>query len=69
MAKLILTKNEGNPYNDNGVCVFGYFDGTPTRAELRRAGGGGDGFTDPERVDDDVSKRAGLQRWLLAQAV
>lgn len=66
MAKLITVKSE--VYTDAGnVCVFAYFDDTPTEKELKDAGGGKDGFTVPFRDDDELSKHIGLQRWYLAQ--
>jgi hypothetical protein len=69
MAKLVCVKREDNPDNDDGACVFGYFEGRPTRKELRAATEAHDGYTVPCLVDDEVSTRAGLQRWLLTQAV
>lgn len=69
MAKLVCVKREDSPDNDDGSCVFAYFEGSPTEAELYEATEAHDGFTVPSLVDDEVSRRAGLQRWLLTQAV
>ncbi len=69
MAKLILRKMEENPENDCAACDFAYWEGTPSQKELADAGGGRDGVTTPKRYDDEVSRRAGLERWLLSQSV
>jgi len=72
-AKLVLERLETNPYNDDGMVQVAYFDGTPTRQQLEevaeeaRAGSDAAGG-ERERRDDDVSRRAGLQRWLLFPA-
>lgn len=81
MAKLILVKNETNPWNSDGIAVFGYFEGRPTKKELRAATPGCGEFVsrprpvldddlddEPKQVPDAVSKLAGLQRWFLCQA-
>jgi hypothetical protein len=69
MAKLICVKREDNPDNGAGACVFAYFEGEPSEEELEGATEAHDGYTEPRPVDDEVSRRAGLQRWLLTQAV
>ena len=69
MAKLIMQQVEQNPEDSCACCDWAYYDGTPTPAQLKEDGGGRDGFTVPERLDNELSKRAGLERWLLSQSV
>jgi hypothetical protein len=69
MAKLILLQREQSPWNDDGDADFAYFEGTPTEGDLAKHGAGRDGFSRPERKDSKVSRRAGLERWFLTQAV
>ena len=75
-AKLITTKMEANPENPDAVCWFAYFDGTPSEDDLmaafRSIGYQGDPSTaayEPDEVADAVSNAAGLQRWVICQAV
>ena len=71
MAKLVYKQVEENPENPgNGVCLFAYFEGTPIEEDLKAAQKGADGYVFPvkdcEEVENEVSRRAGLQRWMLA---
>jgi hypothetical protein len=69
MATLVLQQREQNPHNADGDADFGYFEGTPSSDELGDCGGGRDGFSVPERCDNEVSRRARLERWFLSQSV
>lgn len=70
MAKLILERMETTPDEPNCSVQVAYFDGTPTEDQLEyvafHAVGGSDSHGgEKERLDDEVSKRAGLERWIL----
>jgi hypothetical protein len=70
MAKLIRTAMEENPDNDAGVVLFAYFEGTPSEEELdaivtEKVADDMQEWAEPERQDNEVSKRANLQRWLV----
>ena len=67
MAKLVLIKLESHPYNSNGCAWYAYFEGSPTEEELREAQEETEAAKEakPERCDDEVAKRAGLERWFL----
>ena len=69
MAKLVLQQREQNPWNEDASADFAYFEGTPTEEDLAGCGAGRDGFSKSERKDNEVSRRAGLQRWFLTQSV
>lgn len=69
MAKLIETKREQHPQNRDAVADFGYFQGTPTQAELEAfantlpewAGCGVQpGFVQQQTAVADL---AGVERW------
>jgi hypothetical protein len=61
---------ETNPDNEDGVVLVAYFEGPPTEDELEDAAENSSFGTDAvgghkERRANEVSKRAGLERWLL----
>ena len=69
MAKLILERMETTPI-DFGPVQVAYFDGTPTEDELEdvafNAASGTESYGGKkQRLDDEVSKRSGLERWIL----
>lgn len=65
MALLIAKKEEISKYGN--ICWYAYFDETPSKRELKKLQL--DGFSIPEREDDEVARRAGLQRWYVSQSV
>jgi len=70
VSKLILSRTEETPEEPNACVLVAYFDGDPTPAELedaaKTAASGSDASGGTfERADDEISTRAGLQRWLL----
>ena len=69
MTAVVHAQREENPDCEDAAVDVAYFDGDPTAADLKDAGGGRDGFTVPFRSDTPVSVRAGLQRWILSQSV
>lgn len=70
MAYLVLKQFEQNPENPHSICVFAYFEGEPSKEDLESAGVDFDRVASgennaPECDQNEVSRRAGLQRWNL----
>jgi hypothetical protein len=69
MAKLIRTAMETNPYNDAGAILFAYFEGTPSRADLRKVikkeiDEEMQEWAEPEKMQTGTEKE-GVERWLI----
>lgn len=66
MAQLVSKNVEQNPWNEAGSARFAYFKGTPTPLDLLKAGVDFE-YGPGERVDNDLARQTGLQRWFLGQ--
>ena len=75
-ARLVLIKTEEHP-EGGAAGQFAYFEGTPTEEEvsgvqksLPEYDPANPQMTDePQLIDDEVSKRAGLSRWYVGPVV
>ena len=65
---MVCKKTEDHPENKHAVGFFAYYDSEPSQEELEEAGQPIDDWFSPYQLDDEVSKRASLQRWFLRDA-